>query len=397
MKMKNTFICLFAFSLLAGALNVHALWGLDSVQSAAGEKVISALTVDLSGLKYYEVPKEAVAPLDLISKEAESDAKIPASSLEPLVDFVVSNAFTKKAWQLPCSNGVFGAMAVGVLTNSFEERKAFCSPLFPDHAVYSTLRYSRELSGNGKRIMENMFSAPEEFLTRDRALNFDIISPNETSGAYYSYTNTRLYVSGKVKGRRVMLTGTLMRAPSSVSRKGALIDPKYPGLYFYSTEKGLTLPGGGWMETTMDYYRSFTVSVETGSNVFAFATLSWLSAGWKGINVLRTHHIYAVLTEIIKELQTYGGKDGLGLDKVKFCVEAGEMMSAQEVDSRYKKYCDFCHKLGETSMISINVDAFKRIYNKKDLETTPPELRRALVVQEMMRELKGCHSWSKEK
>ena len=73
------------------------------------------------------------------------------------------------------------------------------------------------------------------------------------------------------------------------------------------------------------------------------------------------------------------------------------MMSPREVDARYEKYCDFCHKLGETSMISINVDAFKRIYNKKDLETIPPELRRALVVQEMMRELKGCPSWSKEK
>ena len=233
--MKNTCICLLALLLFSGALNVHALWGLDSVQSAAGEKVISALTVDLSGLKYYEVPKEAVAPLDLISKEAESDAKIPASTLEPLIDFVVSNAFAKKAWQLPCSNGVFGAMAVGVLTNTFEERKALCSPIFPDHAVYSTLRYSKELSGNGKQILENMFTAPEEFLTRDRALNFDIISPNETSGAYYSYTNTRLYVSGKVKGRRVMLTGTLMHAPSSVSRKGALIDPKYPGLQYLQT------------------------------------------------------------------------------------------------------------------------------------------------------------------
>lgn len=392
MKMKSYFV--LAALLLLCSREASALWGLDSVQSAAGEKVISALTIDLSGLKYYEVPKAAVAPFDLLSKEAD-DAPMPASALEPLVDFVVSNAFTGKAWELPCSNGVFGAMAIGVLTNTFEERSAFCSPTFPDHAVYSTLWYSKELSGNGKRIVDDMFSAPEGFLTRDRALNFDIISPNETSGAYYSYTNTRLYVQGKVKGRRVMVTGTLMHAPSSISRKGALIDPKYPGLYFYSTEKGLTLPGGGWMETTMDYYRSFTVSVEMSSNVYVFATLSWLSAGWKGINVLRTHHIYAVLKEIINELQTYGGTKGLGLEKIRECVEAGEKMSDAEVEEQYKKYCDFCRKLGETSLLSVNMDAFKRIYNKKDLENMPKELRRALVVQEMMRKLKGCPSWSK--
>jgi len=393
MKMKSYFV--LAALLLFGPREASAIWGLDSVQSAAGEKIISALTIDLSGTKYQNVPNEAVAPLDLLSKEGDSSAEMPASVLEPLVDFVISNAFTGKAWELPCSNGVFGAMAIGILTNTFEERSAFCSPTFPDHSVYSTLWYSEELSGNGKQIIDNMFSAPDGFLTRDRALNLDIISPNETSGAYYSYTNTRLYVQGKVKDRRVMVTGTLMHAPSSISCKGALIDPQYPGLYFYSTEKGLTLTGGGWMETTMDYYRSFTVSVEMSSNVYVFATMSWLSAGWKGINVLRKHHIYAVLTEIIKELQTYGGEKGLGLDKVRECVEAGEKMSDAEVEEQYKKYCDFCRKLGETSMMSINMNAFKKIYNKKDLENMPKKLRRALVVQEMMRKLKGCPSWSK--
>ena len=394
MKMKKYFV--FAALLLLGPLEAFALWGLDSVQSAAGEKIISALTIDLSGIKYYEVPKDVLAPLDLLSKEATNTVlAIPASTLTPLVDFVVSNAFSGKAWELPCSNGVFGAMAIGVLTNSFEERAAFCLPDFPDHAVFSTLRYSEELTSKNGEIVKNIFSAPEGTLNRDHSLNFDIISPNETSGAYYSYTNTRIYVQGKVNDRRVMVTGTLMHAPSSISCKGALIDPKYPGLYFYSTEKGLTLPGGGWMETTMDYYRSFTISIEMSSNVYAFATMSWLSAGWKGINVLRTHHIYEVLSEIIKELQTYGGPQGLSLAKIRECVEAGEKMSDAEVDERYKKYCDFCHKIGDTSMLSVNMDAFKRIYSKKDLENLPRKLRRALVVQEMMREAKGCPSWSK--
>lgn len=393
MKMKKYFV--LAALLLLGSQDVCALWGLDSMQSAAGEKVISALTIDLSGLKYYPAPKEALAPLDTLAKEATNlDKNISCSEIEPFVDFVVSNAYTGLAWELPCSNGVFGAMAIGVLTNSFEERKVFCSPALPDHAVYSTLRYSKELSSKGKAIEEKMFSAPEGVLTRDYSLNYDIIAPNETSGAYYCYTNTRLYVQGNVKGRRVMLTGTLMETPSSISQKGALIDAQYPGLYFYSSEKGLTLPGAGWMETTMDYYRSFTVSIELDKGRYAFATLSWLSAGWKGINVLRTHHIYEVLREIIKELQTYGGS-GLNIDELKKCISASEQLSDEEMEAEYKKYCAFCEKKAGKSFVSVNMDAYKRIFNKKDLENLPKELRRALVVQEKVRILKNHPTWSK--
>ena len=393
MKMKKYFV--LAALLLLGSQDVYALWGLDSVQSAAGEKVISALTIDLSGLKYYPAPKAALAPLDTLAKEAVNlDKAISCSELEPFVDFVVSNAYTGLAWELPCSNGVFGAMAIGVLTNSFEERKVFCSPALPDHAVYSTLRYSKELSSKGKAIEEKMFSAPEGVLTRDYSENYDIIAPNETSGAYYCYTNTRLYVQGNVKGRRVMLTGTLMETPSSISQKGALIDAQYPGLYFYSSEKGLTLPGAGWMETTMDYYRSFTISIELDKDRYAFATLSWLSAGWKGINVLRTHHIYEVLREIIKELQTYGGSR-LNIDELKKCVSACDSLSDEEMEAEYKKYCAFCEKKAGKSFVSVNMDAYKRIFNKKDLEDLPKELRRALVVQEKVRILKNHPSWSK--
>ena len=393
--MKSIIVCA-SLVLLMHSSNACALFGLDSVQSAAGEKVISALTIDLSGLKYYSVPKEAVAPLDLLAKEATNICKnISCSELEPFVDFVVSNAYTGLAWELPCSNGVFGAMAIGVLTNTFEERKLFCSPTLPDHAVYSTLRFSKELSSKWKDICEKMFSAPDGVLTREYSLNYDIIAPNEVSGAYYCYTNTRIYVQGNVKGRRVMLTGTLMEEPSSVSQKGALIDPKYPGLYFYSTEKGLTLPGAGWMETKMAYYRSFTVSIELDKDRYVFATMSWLSAGWKGINVLRTHHIYEVLREIIKELQTYGGS-GLNLDELQRCIAQAESLSDEEMEAEYKKYCAFCEKKAGNSLLGVNMDAYKRIFNKKDLEDLSKELRRALVVQEKVRILKKTPTWSAE-
>ena len=123
MKMKSIIVCA-SLVLLMHSSNACALFGLDSVQSAAGEKVISALTIDLSGLKYYSAPKEALAPLDLLAKEATNlDKNISCSELEPFVDFVISNAYTGLVWELPCSNGVFGAMAVGVLTNTFEETK----------------------------------------------------------------------------------------------------------------------------------------------------------------------------------------------------------------------------------------------------------------------------------
>ena len=132
--------------------------------------------------------------------------------------------------------------------------------------------------------------------------------------------------------------------------------------------------------------------MEIDENRFAFANLSWLSAGWKGINVLRTHHIYAVLKEIIAELQTYGGK-GLAIDKLLECVAKCDSLTEAEINESYKKYCDFCEKNAGLSFAGIGASSYSRIFNKKDLDV-PMELRRAVVLQEMVRTLKGKPSWS---
>ena len=64
------------------------------------------------------------------------------------------------------------------------------------------------------------------------------------------------------------------------------------------------------------------------------------------------------------------------------------------MEAEYKKYCSFCEKKAGSSFLSVNVDAYKRIFNKKDLEDLPKELRRALVVQEQVRILKKTPTWS---
>lgn len=393
--MMQKSLCAALAALLLAALPARAFFGLDSVKQAAGEKVVSVLVLDTSGLKYEAAPAEVFQGLDVLCREAKnSETNLPCSLLEGFADFLAANARSGKAWALPQTNGVYGALSICVLTNTFRERLLFSSPAIPDHAVYDTVRHSAELDGRGAGIVSQMFTGAEGVLHRDWSLNFDQISPNDTTGAYYCYTNLRLYVQGKVGGRRMLVTGTVMHGPSDVSCKGTLIDEKIPGLFYYSGEKGLAFPGAGWMETKMEVYRAFTASVELESNVWAFANLSWLSAGWQGINVIRTHHIYAVLQSIIANLREYGGQRGLSTDRILSAVKENGALSEEAVEGAYSKYCEFCAEHAGSGMIGLKLGGFARLYDKAALAEVPPYLRRALVLQEKVRTLKGRPTWS---
>ena len=375
----------------------RAVFGLDSVREQAGKKVLDTLLLDLSGLKYKPVPPEVVEGIDVLCAQAKNvNTNLSSALLENLVGFVLTNATKNQAWTLPEKNDVAGAMCLGILTNTFEERRILSSPLLHDHAFYDTLRLSEVIAGDGQKIYEEMFSAPEGFLTRDYTLNYDCVAPDKTSGAYYCYTNVRLYVQGKVLGKRTLMTGSIMTGTSDIGCKGAEINPQIRGLYFYSEEPGLNIAGAGWMETRMEHYSSFTLSIEISSNVFAFANFSWLSAGWHEINVLRSHHIYAVLVDLLADLREFGKGNGLDLEDVKKVVAETDALDEKTINEQYKKYCDYCREYAKGGIIGMK-SPLQRVFNEKALTEMPLKFRRALLLQEKIRNLQGQKSWSAQK
>jgi hypothetical protein len=126
-----------------------------------------------------------------------------------------------------------------------------------------------------------------------RGVEYEEITPDLTTGAYYRYDMDRLMVLLNYRGKDFFLSVTRQKSPSTVGRKGVIIGPDTDWNYFYSGQKGLTKTGLGWVESYM--YDAFSVSIlfEPGASKTQtrYVSFKWLRAGWGGINMVRRENI----------------------------------------------------------------------------------------------------------
>lgn len=126
-----------------------------------------------------------------------------------------------------------------------------------------------------------------------RGVEYEEITPDMTTGAYYRYTMDRLMVLLHHRGKDFFISVTRQKSPSTVGRKGAIIGLDTDWNYFYSGQKGLRKAGLGWVNSYM--YNAFSVSIlfepgasQTQTRYMAF---KWLKAGWGGINMVKQENI----------------------------------------------------------------------------------------------------------
>ena len=128
----------------------------------------------------------------------------------------------------------------------------------------------------------------------EKSLQYVEITPDTHSGAYYGYNLYQTLVVFKYKQRKVIITISRQRDDSTVGRKGYVLGTDDDWDYFYSGEKGLTLPALGWVSSYM--YASSAINIfyeiDPGSPRVRCAMFKWLRAGWSGINMVQRKHIY---------------------------------------------------------------------------------------------------------
>jgi hypothetical protein len=87
-----------------------------------------------------------------------------------------------------------------------------------------------------------------------------------------------------------------------VGKKGYILGKDEDWNYFYSGETGLTATGLGWVKSYM--YDSAGISVYSesapGASQVRVANFKWLRAGWSGLNMVQTEHIYKGLKRFAK-------------------------------------------------------------------------------------------------
>ncbi len=146
-------------------------------------------------------------------------------------------------------------------------------------------------SGPFDKLWEKVGNVKEPLVMR--GVEYEEITPDLTTGAYYRYDMDRLMVLLNYRGKDFFLSVTRQKNPSTVGRKGVIIGPDTDWNYFYSGQKGLTKTGLGWVDSYM--YDAFSVSVlfEPGAakSQTRYVSFKWLRAGWGGLNMVGRENI----------------------------------------------------------------------------------------------------------
>lgn len=126
-----------------------------------------------------------------------------------------------------------------------------------------------------------------------RGIEYEEITPDTTTGAYYRYDMDRLMVLLKYRGKVFFISATRQMNPSTVGKQGVIIGPDSDWNYFYSGQKGLNQAGLGWVSSYMYDASSVSILFEHGASKTQtrFTTFKWLRAGWGGINMVKRVNI----------------------------------------------------------------------------------------------------------
>ncbi len=119
------------------------------------------------------------------------------------------------------------------------------------------------------------------------------ITPDQHTGAYYSYAVDKLLILTPFRKGRVLISINKQKAPSKPGRRGWVLGEDDEWNYIYTQEKGLNIKAVGWAKTYM--YDSFGVTIHyqpsLESPVVYACVFSWVDAGWAHFNMVKPKHI----------------------------------------------------------------------------------------------------------
>ncbi|WP_213184112.1 hypothetical protein [Desulfosarcina cetonica] len=126
------------------------------------------------------------------------------------------------------------------------------------------------------------------------------ITPDQHTGAYYTYDVDKLIILAPYEKGQLMISVYRQQKPSMVGRKGWVLGQDDDWSYLYTQDRGLNIKGLSWVKTYM--YDSFGVTVYWQKDRHIpevdCSVVSWVNAGWSGINMVKSHHIHSGLIRV---------------------------------------------------------------------------------------------------
>lgn len=351
-----------------------------------------------------KLPEKVEIAIDDIITAGKIDTKDIASdkNIQILYEFIVSAADDGNLWKMKPRRKANGAIIIKSYKIPFEKVLNINLDIeLPDAAFfYGVLRHSKKI--NLSPECKKFFSKTSKRLNTNEVLesaylSTESITPNIQSGAYYTYTNTRTITRANINGTEMQISISDMIGPSTFSMRGITVGPIEDGVFYYSQKPGMNMPGVTWIKSQMYISSTITIYLEMPDKKTAVAMFSWQSAGWKGVNIIKSYHIYTVLEDTFKTFGNVFGNTKVNSKKAREIVRKVKNMNLKEKKGFYDKYCNYVKQWGYKKPSGLNrfkKSTFTKIFNEKSLTNMKQDYIDILIIQEAIRTLIGEPTWS---
>jgi hypothetical protein len=247
------------------------------------------------------------AAMQLVQFCIEPKAGLDEGAVATLVNYILSSKQDME-YSLPKSQECTGAYYEFDTKTTLPRFIEYSySPLIPSVITRpSSVRYSAWTSprDESQKLPDNWKPVPPAGApVVVHAMQHESDTPDLNSGVYHEYDLKRTLILLNYKGRQVMISVSKQINKSDVGKKGFILGDDTDWTYYYSGETGSPRTGLGWIKSYIYDYFSVCVYVESGPApaMVRAGIFQWLSAGWSGINFVKSSHILRGLERFARD------------------------------------------------------------------------------------------------
>ena len=247
------------------------------------------------------------AAMQLVQFCIEPKVGLDEGAVAALVDYVLSSKQNRE-YSLPKSRECTGAYREFDTKITFPRFIEYSyNPLIPPVVTRpSSLRYSTwtNTRDESQKLPSSWKPVPPAGVpVVIHAMQHESDTPDLNTGVYHEYDLKRTLILLNHKGRQVLISVSKQINKSDVGKKGFILGDDIDWAYYYSEEPGSPRTGLGWVKSYIYDYFSVCVYVEssTAPTMTRAGVFQWLSAGWSGINFVKSSHILRGLERFARD------------------------------------------------------------------------------------------------
>ncbi len=315
--------------------------------------------------KSVKVPQTVEDALTELLKATSPKAVLPPTSvLDTILHFISSDIQTTQPIKLTTRDYGKGILYKNTIQIPFSILIQYMlNTNVPGETIYPTSIRRNAWMNNSEIITKNTAflnaTLPPKETIFSKGTEYEEITPDISSGCYYSYTLDRLFILYNFNNRAVLFSIAFMPKKSSVGLRGVVINDKQ-WLYVYTPTVGTNLSMLTWAETYM--YGSATVSIyaqRPNSNNTDLYMFRWTNAGWSGMNVVTHKHITDGVSRFVTGLkQVIESSNRPSVQKI---TEKNSTLKTLELPQLQKELMPFAEELSSAKNSELSNKIFQNV------------------------------------